>query len=147
MNASMKALSVVFPGRDKSSVKNAHWSSMQPRNPGPLSTRRLCGLPRRRTFRSSSSMACRRASSFSTLSRAVSRVAVDDRQYPERPTVEEPVGHAVHRPDVVYPGCRRSPNSIPARRLPAQAPRPDRKPFFAVNPVDLLMFGAPAFTL
>ena len=51
-NASTKALSVGFPGREESistPFMLAHWSTIRPANSGPMSTRRPCGLPRERT--------------------------------------------------------------------------------------------------
>lgn len=68
-----------------------------------MCTRRLFGRPRSLTKASSTSVTWKtRKLALGASVETLSRMAVDDRQDPERTSIEKAVGHEVHRPDLVW---------------------------------------------
>lgn len=76
---------------------------------------------------------------------SLSRMAIHNRQNPERLVVKELVRHKVHRPDIVHRTGLCARRSVAARAPPPQAAGTGRQAFFAVEPVDAIMVHRPPF--
>jgi hypothetical protein len=74
----------------------------------------------------------------------LSRMAIDDRQDPERTSVEQAVGHEVHRPDLVCTADRGPPLSVAPGPFALGQLGPDRQSLVPVDPASALVIHLPA---
>jgi len=71
-------------------------------------------------------------------------MAIDDRQDPERTSVEDAIRHKVHGPDLVWTADRGPPVSVAPGPFALGQLGPNRQPFVPVDPVGALVVHLPA---
>lgn len=76
---------------------------------------------------------------------ALTRKVIDYREQPESTTIEQLIGHEVHRPDLIGTACRRRWNPVRDAAMSSGLVRPHGQAVFLVQSIDALAIHDPAF--
>src|SRR5665213_3034056 len=145
-NASMKALSVGFPGREKSIS-----TPVRPLVEHSAGELRPIVDPQALRFAARAHELVENVDHLEgpevrsrSYRKRLSGVAVHDRQNPERTSVEQLIRHEVHRPDLVRPTRYWPIGAIAPSPFTLWQLGPDDQPFFAIQSINTLLVHSPS---